>query len=1464
MSEQKPSMETPGDNIGARDVPPADTDNTQAAAEANAKTGNAAMPSRPRRRLRPLRLLLSLVLQLLVLILLLLGFVLGTQTGLRAAIAVAEDLAPGMLQVGSVEGRILGELRLQGLKLDLPGLALDLGHLHLDWSPGSLFGGTLRISDLSASDIDIVVEPGPEKQSEPFELPQIRLPIEVDIGSVLVERLSFRQTGAPPESAIRLQRAELSALAEEDRVDLRRLTVQLTQPRVQAEVQGDARLTGDYPIALDLSWQFEQPPALSLIGQGKVSGDLAALKIDHRVSGSADLMLDARINSVLSAPAWTGTIELERIDLPQIVADAPPINLEAQLQTSGNLDEASLTGHLSGDAPELPDFGQLSAELDLGWAEQVLAIRALDFNETQSGAMLDLAGSLDLNGDAPAIVIAGVWERLRWPLTGEALVESPLGKLDVDGTLEAFTYALEAEAFGQQIPETRLTLKGIGDTASTRIDTLGIETLGGTLTGKGSAAWSPDVTWDLALAANDLDPGLQWTGLDGKVALKAETRGGLEEGFDYDLKLDSALRAYPAALVNLSGNGTAEQVTVESLTIETLGGLIEGRGDLAWAPDLAWTLKLDADDLDPGRYDETLAGRLAFTADSSGGLAQGFSFSVKGNAALNEYPPATLDIVGTGTADAATIDSLVIELLGGRIGGDAEIAWAPETRWDAELTLADIDPGKLLEDWPGRIGGRIESTGTLTETGPQLSARILDLGGELRGYAVGVDAEAELSDQTLTLRRLLATSGSTGLSASGTAGLQEGQALDLRFDLDSPDLGALMPDAKGALAVNGRLGGSLAAPSLALTLQGEDAEFGGNGVARLAGNADIGLGPGGAFQIDLDGADLVAGGMRFATLAVKGSGSMASHRLDLALAGDALSVKLDAEGALGDAGAYEGALRQLALETSEFGTWSLQRPARYGIGQGRIALEPLCIGNGDGSGGCLAFEQQQPGVFDVSLNVPRFGFETLNPLLPDLLVMNGFVSADAKFRGQGAVLTGSARVEVPTGEIEIALPDTKDKLVFSATRLDMRAAASGIDVTLALPIQEAGRVDGKVSLPGFSLDGGGDGQAVRGAVAIRLDNLARISNLFPDISDMTGAIEGDIDLGGTLAKPDIRGQLAVRDVGLLVPLIGLELSQANLTLVSRDGADLSIDGGALVGGGQLNINGVGVVGAEGPSLRVDIAGDKLKVADSKEYFALVSTRLQAGFGPGGGALKGDIQIPQARIMPRTIPAGAVQPSPDVVMESSAEPTDPVPFHIDVLAKLGDEVSIEAFGLRGKLRGSLRIIKEPKRGLLGDGQLEVVDGTYRVSIPGLGLVTAIGKPLTIEQGIVVFAKTPLDNPGLILNAQREGGDVTAGVRVLGTIRNPKLAFFSESDPDLTQAEVTSYLVTGVPPKRNSEADDRALSVGTYVAPKLFMEYESSLGEQADKVKLRYDLTKKIEVQTEAGESQGADIFYKFEN
>jgi translocation and assembly module TamB len=417
---------------------------------------------------------------------------------------------------------------------------------------------------------------------------------------------------------------------------------------------------------------------------------------------------------------------------------------------------------------------------------------------------------------------------------------------------------------------------------------------------------------------------------------------------------------------------------------------------------------------------------------------------------------------------------------------------------------------------------------------------------------------------------------------------------------------------------------------------------------------------------------------------------------------------------------------------------------------------------------------------------------------------------------------------------------------------------------LGLPVKGLGKVDGDLSLPGWRLDNPArPDQPLQGGLRAQVDGLARVSNLVPDLTNATGTIDADLKLGGTLARPGIQGRANAKGLGAEVPLLGLKVAGLDLNLVADErGADLQ--GQGTVGGGRLELSG-DYRQASGTGL-IRAAGERLKVADTKEYFAVVSPRFEIRFEPKLVRVTGEILVPEARIRPRSLPAGTVSASSDVVMADRARARAQgggLPIDIDLGLKLGEDVTIDAFGVRGRLAGDLRVLQAPGKEMLGDGQLQIVDGFYRLS-GGFGLAAELGAPLTIEQGRLIYAKSPIANPGLLLQAQREGGDTTAGVRVLGTIRNPKLAFFSESDPDMSQAEITKYLLTGVPPKREGANENRSLSVGTYVAPKLYMEYENGLSGQKDKVKLRYDLSRHLELQTETGEGQGGDIFYKFEN
>jgi translocation and assembly module TamB len=1331
-----------------------------------AETAREPVPAAERRRGRRLwfTLPLAILLQVLLVAFLAVLWVLGTQSGLRAALAVADEVAPGLLRVERVEGRLLGDIRIDGLALAAPDLTLEIDRLRLRWAPLAAVTGTLRVDELTASGVSVVTAPGEdEEEAGPLVLPEIVLPLRLVVDQAQVTDMRIAEAGGEP---FRIERVALAAAWQGAEVTLGELALALPEPRLQARAEGSAELTGDYPLRLALSWTLALEPGAELAGEAEAAGDLERLTLEHRLTGSARSSLTAVVEDLLRAPRWSGTLTLAGVDLPRFGEGLPPVDLSGRLETAGDLEEARVVGTLAGRAPDQPGLGDLAADLDLLWRGGVLSIDSLELTETGSGALLTAGGRVDTNPPDGRVELEAAWERLRWPLTGERLAESRQGRLDAEGSFAELSYRLEGEAWGRDFPAAELSLTGTGTPASAEIGELRVDTLDGRLLARGTVAWSPAVTWDLQLTGEGLDPSRQWPGLPARVGLGVTSSGGLD-GYVYRVDGGIESTAVPDAALSLSGEGDLAGTRVESLRLDTLSGGLTGAGAVGWDPAL---------------------------------------------------------------------------------------------RWDAVLTAEAIDPGAQWPEWPGTLSGRVASSGRMGPAGPTFTAVIEDLAGKLRGYAVAATGRVAASDGAITVEELLLASGPSRLTAQGDLG----ERLDLAFELVSPDLSTLLPEARGRVTASGRASGTLATPAVRVEVDARGVQVAGQGIESLSGNADLDLAPEGLIKVDLTGRGIAAGGLAFSTLRIQGSGDPADHRLTARADGEPVAFDLEAAGGLAGEGSYAGRLVALDLRTTEFGDWRLQRPAEVELAGESLQAGPLCLRDQAGSGGCLEFAQTGPGAWQAEAHLDRVGFELARAFLPPDVTLDGAASAKASFRAAGGALSGSGSLSVPRGVLA-AGADGAAVVDFSDTRLRVDADGGGLKARLDLPVAGLGAVEGDVSLPGWRLDAPArPDQPLRGRIQARADDLDLVARLVPDVTDLRGRLEADLGLSGTLAAPGISGFARLADAGLDVPMIGLTVADGRFEATARGRDRIDYEGRFLIGGSPLDIQGESRLVGGTWETSVRAAGDRLKVADSKEYKALVSPDITLAAGAQGASVSGEVRVPQASIRPRAIPAGVVTPSPDVVLAGEAEQTAAAPVAIDLRVVLGQEVSIEAFGLRGLLRGDLRVLQEPGRPeILGDGSIAVEDGTYRIS-GGSALVAAIGKPLTIEQGRLVFARTPIDNPGLLLTATREGGDLTAGVRVVGTLRNPKLTFFSESDPGLTQAEVTNYLITGIPPRRGGESEaDRSLAVGTYVAPKLYMEYESSLGDEQDKVKLRYDLNNWIELQTETGDAQGADVFFKFE-
>ena len=57
---------------------------------------------------------------------------------------------------------------------------------------------------------------------------------------------------------------------------------------------------------------------------------------------------------------------------------------------------------------------------------------------------------------------------------------------------------------------------------------------------------------------------------------------------------------------------------------------------------------------------------------------------------------------------------------------------------------------------------------------------------------------------------------------------------------------------------------------------------------------------------------------------------------------------------------------------------------------------------------------------------------------------------------------------------------------------------------------------------------------------------------------------------------------------------------------------------------------------------------------------------------------------------------------------------------------------------------------------------------------------------MQRGRLIFNNGPVGDPGIDLRAQKEFPDITAGVNVRGSLRSPRMTFFSE--PAIPQSQI----------------------------------------------------------------------------
>ena len=222
--------------------------------------------------------------------------------------------------------------------------------------------------------------------------------------------------------------------------------------------------------------------------------------------------------------------------------------------------------------------------------------------------------------------------------------------------------------------------------------------------------------------------------------------------------------------------------------------------------------------------------------------------------------------------------------------------------------------------------------------------------------------------------------------------------------------------------------------------------------------------------------------------------------------------------------------------------------------------------------------------------------------------------------------------------------------------------------------------------------------------------------------------------------------------------------------------------------------------------------------------------------------------------------------------------------------------VDSYGLKARVEGSITASAAPGEVSTAIGELKIAEES--------GKYSAYTRELDIEQGRLIFSGGPIADPGVDLRASKEFPEAKVGVNVRGTLRNPRLTFWS--DPALPQTQVASMIFTGgkleesqnpggapsssaartqalaqgsallasqlgqqlglnledvrVETGSNAEAQ---LVLGRYLSPRFYVSYGISFTEALNTLKLRYTINDKWTIKSEAGENRSMDLEFKIE-
>lgn len=1004
---------------------------------------------------------------------------------------------------------------------------------------------------------------------------------------------------------------------------------------------------------------------------------------------------------------------------------------------------------------------------------------------------------------------------------------------------------------------TSLLLQASTQDQHIKLDNFDVKSPQGTLSAQGQATLTG--SWPVEMVANST---LNIEPLKGEK-VKLNVGGGLREELKVALNLSGPVGAQLDVQTKLAEVGLPLALTLQS-------------------KQLKWPLNGEA------QY-QVNDFRLRFN-----GKATDYALSTRANIKGQDLPPAVLTLDGKGNVEQFKLERLRLAALQGNTDLTALVDWSKAISWNSQLTLSGINTAKQWPEWPAKLDGKITTRGSLHGGSWQLQVPVLQLDGNVKQNKV--TARGTLSGNAAGQWKIPGIDLTLGRNQLNVKGQLDEKSWNLDANIDAPRLDGALPGLGGTAKGLLKLRGNLQAPQLLADLTASGLQWQALRINRVKIDGDVRSSDQIQGQLAVRVEQLKQDALDISLLTLDAKGSEKQHQLQLKIDGKPVSGQLALQGSFDrQQQRWRGNLNNTRFDTP-VGEWRLTRAIAldYLNTAQKISIGPHCWQNPNAEL-CVpkTIEAGQSGQASVVLN--RFDLAMIKPFLGPETALSGVFTgrADVSWKPGGAL--PDAKVSLVGNGVKVvqqvqgnALPIAFDRLNLNAGLSNGRAQADWL-----IKLTNNGQFDGNVQVADPQVR-----RIISGNVNITNISLAMINPALMKGEKAAGMLNANLRLGGSAQKPLVYGRMALDKVDIDGHWMPFDMTDGRLVM-NFDGMTSTMEGLVSTTRGQLNLSG----DADWRDInawraRIAAKGDKLRVTVPPMIRIDVSPDLVFEATPQLFSLNGSVDIPWARITVQELPESAVGVSSDEVMlDDQLKPIQPktagIPINSNLMIHVGNDVRLDAFGLKARLKGDLKVVQD-KNGLGLNGQIDIPSGRFH----------AYGQDLIVRKGQLMFSgppDQPLLNIEAIRNPESTEDDVTAGVRVTGLADAPKLEVFS--DPAKSQQEALSYLLRGQG-LGSSGADGNAMTsmligmgvaqsgqlvgkigeafgvsnlaldtqgvgdssqvvVSGYVLPGLQVKYGVGIFDSLATLTLRYRLMPKLYLEAVSGLDQALDLLYQFE-